>query len=93
MSDNSPSSENIAELVRRFREMKHASVNTLSVVMALGEMTRKNPVHLERMCEVIEERLPTLIEQLNAFGNDFRQFAENDCGLNPDQLRPREDTQ
>lgn len=93
MSQDPPSSENIAELVRRFREMKHASVNTLSVVLALGEMTRKNPVHLDRMCEVVQERLPDLIEQLNQFGIEFRQFAEDECGLNPEQLRPREDNQ
>ncbi len=85
-----PGSESIAALVHQYREMKHDATNGLAVILALAEMTRKNPVHLDRLCELILERGPRIVDDMARFGVGFRQFAEAECGLTPAQLQPPE---
>jgi len=90
MSEAVPLNEEIAALVREYRDFKHAATNSLAVMLALAEMSRMNAKHLDRFCEVVLERGPIMVEQLDAFGKRFRQFAEEDCGISPEKLKPLE---
>ncbi len=63
------------ELHKRFREFKHATNNALAIVMALSEMTARNPDHGRRLVQVVAEKGPQIVGQLRELDEWFRQRA------------------
>lgn len=61
--------EELAALHERFREIKHSINNTLAVVMALSELSQRNPAHFEKLAKSILSRGPEVVQQLQEFQN------------------------
>jgi two-component sensor histidine kinase len=63
------SREELQALHERFREIKHSINNTLAVVMALSELSQRNPAHYEKLAKSILSRGPDVVQQLQEFQN------------------------
>lgn len=63
------------ELHKRFREFKHATNNALAIILALGEMTQRNPDHGKRLTQVVSEKGGQIVTQLRELDEAFRQRA------------------
>lgn len=63
------SREELQALHERFREIKHSINNTLAVVMALSELSQRNPAHFEKLAKSILSRGPEVVQQLQEFQN------------------------
>ncbi len=63
------SREELQALHERFREIKHSINNTLAVVMALSELSQRNPAHFEKLAKAILSRGPDVVQQLQEFQN------------------------
>jgi len=63
------SREELQSLHERFREIKHSINNTLAVVMALSELSQRNPAHFEKLAKSILSRGPDVVQQLQEFQN------------------------
>ncbi|MEA3189182.1 MAG: hypothetical protein QOD99_3012 [Chthoniobacter sp.] len=61
-----PSVELVA-LHERFREVKHSINNSLAVIMALSELSQRNPVHYEKLTKAVLSRGPDIVSQLQDF--------------------------
>src|SRR5450755_5026502 len=64
------------ELHRKFREFKHSTNNALAIVMALSEMTARNPDHAKRLVQVVAEKGPQVVGQLRELDEIFRRLSE-----------------
>jgi two-component sensor histidine kinase len=62
-----PTREELAALLDQFREIKHAINNTLAVVMALSELSQRNPAHYEKLAKAVLQRGPEVVQQLQDF--------------------------
>jgi len=70
------------------REYKHNSTNLLSVLLALAEMGKTNPMHATRLCEVVIERVPGLVDRLGEVNNDLRKFGATCFNLPESATKP-----
>ena len=64
------------ELHRKFREFKHSTNNALAIVMALSEMTARNPDHAKRLVQVVAEKGPQVVSQLRELDEIFKRMQE-----------------
>ena len=55
-------------LASRYLEMRVAINNMFALIMALSELGRRNPAHLERLAKEVLKRSPDVVNQLAAFG-------------------------
>ncbi len=55
----------------KYRELKHGINNDFAVIMALGELGERNPAHLERLAKAVRERIPKVVDQFTAFGEQL----------------------
>ena len=65
-----PSSISHAELValhEKFREVRHSINNTLAVIMALSELSERDPKHYEKLAKAVLSRSPDVVSQLQEF--------------------------
>ena len=65
------------ELHRKFREFKHSTNNALAIVMALSEMTARNPDHAKRLVQVVAEKGPQVVGQLRELDEIFKRLQDN----------------
>ena len=68
----------IHELHRKYREMKHSINNTFAVIMALSELSQRNPAHLEKLAKAVLQRSPDVVSQLNHFGDVLGACAKGE---------------
>jgi hypothetical protein len=68
------------ELHRKFREFKHSTNNALAIVMALSEMTARNPDHAKRLVQVVAEKGPQVVGQLRELDEIFRRLQDSPPG-------------
>jgi len=61
--------EELQALVEKYREVKHNINNTLAVVMALSELSQRNPAHYEKLAKAVLARGPDVVQQLQDFQN------------------------
>lgn len=61
------SREDLQELFDYFREIKHNINNTLAVVMALSELSQRNPAHFEKLAKAVLQRGPEVVNSLQDF--------------------------
>ena len=69
MSDSisQPNPDDLESLHEKFREIKHSINNTLAVIMALSELSQRNPVHYEKLAKAVLQRGPDVVQQLQDF--------------------------
>ena len=69
MSDPNPqpNREELESLHEKFREIKHSINNTLAVIMALSELSQRNPAHYEKLAKAVLQRGPEVVQQLQDF--------------------------
>ena len=69
MSDPNPqpNREELESLHEKFREIKHSINNTLAVIMALSELSQRNPAHYEKLAKAVLLRGPEVVQQLQDF--------------------------
>ena len=75
-----PTVESFADLHGHFREFKHATNNALAVILALGEMTQRNPDHAKRLTEVVADKCPQVVAQLRDLDEKFRALTGGGAG-------------
>lgn len=71
-----PEGASLEELHRKFREFKHSTNNALAIVMALSEMTARNPDHAKRLVQVVAEKGPQVVGQLRELDEIFKRLSE-----------------
>jgi two-component sensor histidine kinase len=57
------------QIHEEFRELKHRINNTLAIVMALSEMSQRNPSYSERLAQTVLQRGPETVTLLTQFQN------------------------
>jgi two-component sensor histidine kinase len=61
--------EDLQALLDKFRELKHGINNTLAVIMALSELSQRNPAHFEKLANAVLQRGPDVVQGLQDFQN------------------------
>jgi hypothetical protein len=61
--------EDLQALMDKFRELKHGINNTLAVIMALSELSQRNPIHFEKLANAVLQRGPDVVQALQDFQN------------------------
>lgn len=59
--------DDLQELLDAFREIKHAVNNSMAVVMALAELSQRNPQHFEKLAQMVLARGPEVVSSLQDF--------------------------
>lgn len=69
MSQTPPahSSELLQSLCEQFRDTKHDINNVFAVLLALAELSQRNPANLERLSAAVLERCPKVVQDLQSF--------------------------
>ena len=66
-SNSQPNRDDLEALHEKFREIKHSINNTLAVIMALSELSQRNPAHYEKLAKAVLQRGPEVVQQLQDF--------------------------
>jgi len=64
-------SDELDALHDKFREVKHAINNSLAVIMALSELSQRNPAHYEKLAQTVLLRCPQIVTLLQDFQKDL----------------------
>jgi hypothetical protein len=80
MSDPAPSitQEELAQLQRKFSEIKHSINNALAVMMALSEMSQRRPDYAEKLATAVLSKAPQIVSGLQ----EFTQALNDKAGIN-----------
>jgi hypothetical protein len=74
-----PSPEDLAELQKKFSEIKHGINNALAVMMALSEMSQRRPDYAEKLATAVLSKAPQIVSNLQ----EFTQFLNEKAGVKP----------
>ena len=61
------SPEELAELQKKFSEIKHSINNALAVMMALSEMSQRRPDYAEKLATTVLAKAPQIVSSLQEF--------------------------
>ena len=77
MSDNtrSISHEELAELQKKFSEIKHFINNALAVMSALSEMSQRRPDYSEKLATTVLAKIPQISSNLQEFAQALNEKA------------------
>jgi hypothetical protein len=64
-------------LHEKFRELKHSINNSLAVIMALSELSQRNPQHYEKLTKAVLARCPDIVAQLQEYSRELSERAAN----------------
>ena len=59
--------EDFAELQKKFSEIKHSINNALAVMMALSEMSQRRPDYAEKLASTVLSKAPQIVSSLQEF--------------------------
>jgi hypothetical protein len=59
--------EELAQLQRKFSEIKHSINNALAVMMALSEMSQRRPDYAEKLATTVLSKAPQIVSGLQEF--------------------------
>ena len=59
--------EEFEVLHEHYRKLKHDINNTLAVIMALSELSQRNPAHFEKLAKAVLTRGPEVVNALQEF--------------------------
>lgn len=57
----------LEELLEKYRVAKHDINNSLAVILALSELSQRNPAHFEKLARTVLERGPGIVQMLQDF--------------------------
>ena len=72
--------EELAQLQRRFSEIKHSINNALAVMMALSEMSQRRPDYAEKLATTVLSKAPQIVSGLQ----EFTQALNEKAGVKPE---------
>src|ERR1043166_5783473 len=72
-------SEDFAELQKKFSEIKHSINNALAVMMALSEMSQRRPDYAEKLATTVLSKAPQIVSSLQ----EFTQALNEKAGVKP----------
>src|SRR3954454_3692053 len=79
-SARSLTTEDFAELQKKFSEIKHSINNALAVMMALSEMSQRRPDYAEKLATTVLAKAPQIVSNLQ----DFTQALNEKFGPKPE---------
>jgi hypothetical protein len=71
--------EELAQLQRKFSEIKHSINNALAVMMALSEMSQRRPDYAEKLATTVLSKAPQIVSGLQ----EFTQALNDKAGAKP----------
>jgi len=82
MTEPSPtiSQDEVAQLQKKFSEIKHSINNALAVMMALSEMSQRRPGYAEKLATTVLTNAPQIVSRLPG----FTQALNAKAGLKPE---------
>ena len=69
------SQEELAELQKKFSEIKHSINNALAVMMALSEMSQRRPDYAEKLASTVLAKAPQIVTSLQEFTQALNEKA------------------
>lgn len=72
--------EELAQLQRKFSEIKHSINNALAVMMALSEMSQRRPDYAEKLATTVLTKAPQIVSGLQ----EFTQALNEKAGAKPE---------
>jgi len=72
---NTLSPEDIAQLQKKFSEIKHSINNALAVMMALSEMSQRRPDYAEKLASTVLSKAPQIVTSLQEFTQVLNEKA------------------
>ena len=76
--------EDIAQLQKKFSEIKHSINNALAVMMALSEMSQRRPDYAEKLASTVLSKAPQIVTSLQ----EFTQVLNEKAGQPPPAKSP-----
>ena len=73
------SPEELAQLHKKFSEIKHSINNALAVMMALSEMSQRRPDYAEKLATTVLSKAPQIVSSLQ----EFTQALNEKAGVGP----------
>jgi hypothetical protein len=73
------SQNEVAELQKKFSEIKHSINNALAVMMALSEMSQRRPDYSEKLASTVLAKAPQIVTSLQ----EFTQVLNAKAGAKP----------
>ena len=69
MTEPSPTipPDEVADLQKKFSEIKHSINNALAVMMALSEMSQRRPDYAEKLATTVLAKAPQIVTSLQEF--------------------------
>ena len=67
--------EDFAELQKKFSEIKHSINNALAVMMALSEMSQRRPDYAEKLATTVLNKAPQIVSGLQEFTQALNEKA------------------
>jgi hypothetical protein len=71
--------EELAQLQKKFSEIKHSINNALAVMMALSEMSQRRPDYSEKLASTVLSKAPQIVTSLQ----EFTQTLNDKAGVKP----------
>ena len=71
--------EELAQLQKKFSEIKHSINNALAVMMALSEMSQRRPDYAEKLATTVLSKAPQIVSSLQ----EFTQVLNEKAGIKP----------
>jgi hypothetical protein len=78
--DRTITQEELAQLQRKFSEIKHSINNALAVMMALSEMSQRRPDYAEKLATTVLNKAPQIVSSLQ----EFTQALNDKAGVKPE---------
>jgi hypothetical protein len=69
------SPEELAQLQKKFSEIKHSINNALAVMMALSEMSQRRPDYAEKLATTVLSKAPQIVSSLQEFTQTLNEKA------------------
>jgi hypothetical protein len=69
------SPEELAQLQKKFSEIKHSINNALAVMMALSEMSQRRPDYAEKLATTVLNKAPQIVTSLQEFTQALNEKA------------------
>jgi hypothetical protein len=71
--------DEVAQLQKKFSEIKHSINNALAVMMALSEMSQRRPDYAEKLASTVLSKAPQIVTSLQ----EFTQVLNEKAGTKP----------
>jgi len=78
-SNHTLSPDELAQLQKKFSEIKHSINNALAVMMALSEMSQRRPDYAEKLATTVLSKAPQIVSSLQ----EFTQILNEKAGVKP----------